>query len=299
MTNPSKSLTDSTLQRQPKGKLENFINISPINKFLSIGKPTITVLRLQGIIGKFGTRAGITLDNITKEIEEAFAPSNLLAVCLIINSPGGSPVQSELISKKILHLSSQKKVPVYSFIEDLAASGGYWLACSGREIYASKSSIIGSIGVITSGFGFVELIKKIGVERRIFTEGSSKSILDPFSNLKDEDVKILNSAQKEIHKNFTEFIKESRKGKLTQSDEFLFNGAFWAGSIALDYGLIDGIDDVYSFIEQNFGTKINIKHIKQKKSFCKKFIGASSSQYLLDIIHKYEETSMFNRFLGK
>lgn len=240
-------------------------------------KEVIAVLRLSGVIGKVSTmQSGLTLESLNELIEKAFKIKKLKALCLIINSPGGSPVQSELIAKRIRDLAKENKIKIYSFIEDMAASGGYWLACSGDWIYASYSSVIGSIGVVSSGFGFHEAINKLGIERRVYTEGKNKAILDPFKPINKEDLKIIKDLQKQVYEHFVEYVKTRRVGKLTQQDEILFNGEFWAGQTALDYGLIDGIGDMYSIMKEKFGDNIKFQYLCAKQPWLKKKLGMGS-----------------------
>ncbi|MGC0371758.1 MAG: hypothetical protein DGJ47_000458 [Rickettsiaceae bacterium] len=261
--------------RPQSNKFNQLLSILSFNLFKP--KPVVSVLRLEGVIGKVGIgQSGLTLESMDKLITKAFEKDCLQAVCLVINSPGGSPVQSELIAKRITYLAQEKGVPVYSFVEDVAASGGYWLACAGDEIYASVSSIIGSIGVTSRGFGFAEAIKKIGIERRVYTQGKNKSVLDPFKEEQQKDIDIVKSIQKDIHQSFINHVKNSRSNRLTQDDEILFNGEFWSGQVALDYGLIDGIDDLYSFINNKFGKKVKIEPIKNKQPWFKKTLGIDS-----------------------
>lgn len=242
-------------------------------KFFSV-KPAVAVLRLEGVIGKVGAfKTGLTINSLNNLIEKAFKINNLKALCLVINSPGGAPVQAELITNRIIELAAEKDIPVYSFVEDVAASGGYWLACAADKIFVSRSSVIGSIGVIASGFGFSEAIKKIGVERRIYTQGKNKSILDPFMPEKESDSEIVKKVQKEIHEHFISVVKERRKGRLTQSDDILFNGEFWSGQTAIDYGLVDGINNLNSFIKNKFGDEVKIEYIEPKQSWLKKKFG--------------------------
>jgi signal peptide peptidase SppA len=215
---------------------------------------------------------------------------------LVINSPGGSPVQSEFIANRIISLSREKGIKVYSFVEDVAASGGYWLACAGDEIYASKSSIIGSIGVISRGFGFQEAISKLGIERRVYTAGSNKSVLDPFEPAKASDIKMLKGIQKQVHTHFVDYVKSRRKGRLTQADSVLFNGEFWAGESALDFGLIDGICDMYSFIRENFGEKAKIEYVSSKPSWFKRKIGIEVSIDGSSILDSTRSESIKNKF---
>lgn len=240
-------------------------------------KEVIAVLRLNGVIGKVSTvQSGLTLESLNELIEKAFKIKKLKALCLIINSPGGSPVQSELIANRIRELSKENKIKIFSFIEDMAASGGYWLACSGDQIYALRSSIIGSIGVVSSGFGFHEAINKLGIERRVYTEGKNKAILDPFKPINKEDLKIIKNLQKQVYEHFVDYVKTRRVGKLTQQDDILFNGEFWAGQTALDYGLIDGLGDIYSIMKEKFGDNIKFQYLCAKQPWIKKKLGMAS-----------------------
>lgn len=270
----SVSNTKEIINPKRLSKLEHLMSVLP---FDFSNKPVVAVFRLDGVIGKVSSmKSGLSLCSLNKLIEKMFQLDRLDAVCLCINSPGGSPVQSELIYKRIKALAKENEIPVYSFVEDVAASGGYWLACAGEKIFASQSSIIGSIGVITRGFGFQGAIEKMGIERRVITEGKNKSVLDPFSPLKPIDVKIIKDLQKGCYNHFVENVKESRKGKLTQSDDILFNGEFWTGQKALDYGLIDGIDDLYSFIHRRYNSDVKIEYIENKQSWFKRKFGMGS-----------------------
>lgn len=279
-------------------RLDNFISCLTLENFRN-PKPRVSVLRLSGVIGKIGFgRGGLTLENLNELIETAFNKPNLEAVCLVINSPGGSPVQSELIANRIISLSNEKEIPVYSFVEDMAASGGYWLACAGSEIYASQSSIIGSIGVISAGFGFQEAIKKMGIERRIYTQGTNKSVLDPFVPEKKADVEILKKLQKNTHEHFINYVKSRRKNRLTQNDDILFNGDFWSGNSAEDFGLIDGIDNMHNFLKKKFGEKIKIDYINAKESwFKKKFLSGIDADSLVEaVVGKMQEEQIISKF---
>ena len=269
-----------------------------IADFLNIGRNVVSVVNLYGVIGKVGIKGGLNLDSINKQLEDAFKPRNLAAVCLCINSPGGSPVQSELIASRIIQLSEKNQVPVYSFIEDMAASGGYWLACAADEIYASKSSIIGSIGVVSAGFGFVDTMNKLGIERRVYTQGVNKMVLDPFQPAKSEDVKIIGNLQKQVHQHFIDHVKKCRKNRLTQSDDILFNGEFWSGLTAKDFGLIDDIDNLYEFIDKKYGSKVKINHIGLKEPWLKKKLGISlaAEDYMDSLEEKIEQKILTDRF---
>ena len=281
------------------GKFDQILSFLPF--FSKAKKPVIAVLRLKGAIGKgAGFRSGLNLDNLNEIIEKAFKTPKLTAVCLSINSPGGSPVQSELIAKRIRSLADENNIPVYSFIEDVGASGGYWLACAGDKIYASKSSIIGSIGVISSSFGFHDAIEKLGIERRIYTQGKNKSVLDPFLPTKPTDVKLIKQLQKQIHDHFIDYVKSRRKGKLTQDDDFLFNGEFWAGESAHDFGLIDGINDMYSYLKEQFGTDIKIEYMAAKQPWLKRKLGMVNFNLAEDftesLMQKIENKLLGNKF---
>lgn len=272
------------------GKLENFLTALPFG--IGGSKPVVAIFRLEGVIGRVSSvKSGLTLNSLNKLIEKMFKMDKLDAVCLTINSPGGSPVQAEIIANRIINLAKEREIPVYSFVEDVAASGGYWLACAGVKIFASQSSIVGSIGVISSGFGFHEAIEKLGVERRVYTEGKTKSVLDPFKPAKDSDIKIIKKIQRDIHEHFINTVKTRRAGRLTQSDDILFNGEFWAGQTAVDFGLVDGINDVYSFIKEKFGDNVKVEHIEHKQSWLKKRLGLSkiSNELSSNIAHSLVE----------
>ena len=279
------------------GKLDQILSFLPMYRK---SKPTIAILNLTGVIGRMSAmKSGLSLDSLNQLIEKAFKIKNLTAICLIINSPGGSPVQSELIAKRIRTLATEKKVPIYSFVEDCAASGGYWLACAGDQIYASASSIVGSIGVISAGFGFTEAISKLGVERRVYSEGRNKSILDPFMPVQKEDISIIKKIQKQVHEHFIDYVKERRIGKLTQEDDILFNGEFWSGNTALDYGLIDGLDDMYNFIKKKYGD-VTFKYINEKQSWIKKKLGIGDQGIIKEfsdsLIESVDNRVKFDKF---
>lgn len=270
-------------------------------KSLKCGKKNdnIAILPLRGMIShSIMGRGSINFENTKSRIEKAFKDKNTKAVALIINSPGGSPVQTELIYKRLKQLSSEKNIPVYSFIEDVAASGGYWLALAGEEIYASRSSIIGSIGVVSAGFGFHEALKKLGIERRIYCEGTHKSILDPFKPEKPEDIEIIKNIQKDIYSHFTETVQENRKGKLSEIEN-LFDGSFWSGTKALDLGLVDNFGNLYEIMEQKYGKNVVFKEIDSEKSWLKRKLGIESEnifEYIIDkVLSKIEHKIRFGK----
>jgi signal peptide peptidase SppA len=224
--------------------------------------PVVPVLRLSGAIGMATPlRPGLSIATLAEPLQKAFEMSKTPAVALIINSPGGSAVQSSLILKRIRALADEFEKKVHVFLEDVAASGGYYLAIGGDEIYAEPSSIVGSIGVISSGFGFVEAIDKLGIQRRVYTAGRSKAILDPFLPEKPEDIERLLALQRDAHDVFIGAVKERRAGKLKGPDAELFSGAFWSGKQALEFGLIDGISDIRSRMRELYGDDVKLKVI--------------------------------------
>ena len=217
----------------------------------------VPVVRLSGVIGAVTPlRPGMTLAGVAKMLERAFGTRNARAVALVINSPGGSPVQSRQIFLRIRQLAAEKKLPVLVFVEDVAASGGYMIACAGDEIFCDPSSILGSIGVVGGTFGFQELIKKIGVERRLYTAGEHKAMLDPFLPEDPDDVARLKAIQREIHAIFIALVKQSRSARLKGADDALFSGEYWAGESAVSLGLADGIGDLRSTLRARYGEKV-------------------------------------------
>ena len=225
-------------------------------------RTVVPVLRFSGPIGMVTPlRPGLTLAAYAGAIEKAFSLSKLPAVAIVINSPGGSPVQSNLLFKRIRQLAEEKEKRVYVFCEDVAASGGYFLAIAGDEIYADPSSIVGSIGVVSRSFGFVGMLQKLGIERRVYTAGPNKNQLDPFLPEDPEDVARLKSIQQDVHDVFIGLVKERRLGKLNAPDAELFSGAFWSAAKAAELGLIDGITDLRSKMLEIFGEKVRLKVI--------------------------------------
>lgn len=224
--------------------------------------PFVPVLRLSGVIAASGSPlSGSTLSMaaLADPLERAFSASKLPTVAIIINSPGGSPVQSHLIFRRIRALAAEKKKRVYVFCEDVAASGGYFIAMAGDEIYADPSSIVGSIGVITAGFGFDRAIDKLGIDRRVYTAGLSKSTLDPFMPEQANDVERIKALQRDIHDVFIGVVKERRGALLKGSDADLFSGAFWSGPRAVEHGLIDGITDLRTKMRALHGDKVKLR----------------------------------------
>jgi signal peptide peptidase SppA len=221
------------------------------------GTPLVPVVRLAGVIGAVTPlRPGVSLAGLAKTLERAFSFKNARAVALLINSPGGSPVQSRQIYLRIRQLAEEKRLPVLVFVEDIAASGGYMIACAGDEIFCDPSSILGSIGVVGGSFGMTELIKKIGVERRLYTAGEHKAMLDPFLPENLDDVARLKAIQRDIHAIFIALVKSSRGGRLRGTDDELFTGEYWAGEKSVALGLADGIGDLRSTLRARFGEKV-------------------------------------------
>jgi signal peptide peptidase SppA len=238
------------------------------------GTTVVPVVRLSGVIGAVTPlRPGMTLAGVAKTLERAFAVNDAKAVALVINSPGGSPVQSRQIYLRIRQLAQEKNLPVLVFVEDVAASGGYMIACAGDEIFCDPSSILGSIGVVGSSFGFTELIKKIGVERRLYTSGEHKATLDPFLPENPDDVARLKAIQREIHGTFIELVRASRGARLKGADDLLFTGEYWAGERAVALGLADSIGDLRSTLRARFGDKVVTPLIAPSSGFLAGLLG--------------------------
>jgi signal peptide peptidase SppA len=221
------------------------------------GAAVVPVVRLSGLIGAVTPlRPGMSLAGVARTLERAFSMKNAKAVALAINSPGGSPVQSRQIYLRIRQLAAEKKLPVLVFVEDVAASGGYMIACAGDEIFCDPSSIMGSIGVVGGSFGFQEMIKRIGVERRLYTAGEHKGMLDPFLPENPDDVARLKAIQRDIHALFIALVKQSRGARLKGSDDVLFTGEYWAGETSVSLGLADAIGDLRSTLRARYGDKV-------------------------------------------
>lgn len=266
--------------------------------------PVVSVMRLAGMISPSSQpfRGALNLPGIAANIERACTLPGVLAVALQINSPGGSPVQSALIAKRVRAVAKEHELPVFAFVEDVAASGGYWLACAADEIYAERSSIVGSIGVVSAGFGFEEAIKKIGVERRLYHQGRNKAMLDPFRPEDPDDVERLHGLQKEIHEAFIDHVRDRRGKRLKGEDDVLFNGDVWTGKKALELGLIDGLGDLRSVMRDRFGEKVQLPVVGGERSWLKRRLGLSAigSADTYDIasgaLAAVEERALWSRF---
>ncbi|WP_341367125.1 S49 family peptidase [Yoonia sp. BS5-3] len=252
-------------------------------------EPFVAVIRLQGAISNGGR--GLDNPGLTPVIEKAFGKGKPAAIALEINCPGGSPVQSSLIAARIRRLADEKKIPVFAFVEDVAASGGYWLACAADEIFVDDCSITGSIGVISAGFGAPEALAKYGIERRVHTAGKSKSQLDPFKKESPADVKKLKSWLGDIHETFIAYVKSRRGTKLSDHPD-LFTGEIFVGKNGVDAGLVDGIGHLAPVMKERFGDKIKFRRYGQKKPLLARF----GSQIVGDTLASIEERAAFARF---
>jgi signal peptide peptidase SppA len=235
--------------------------------------PVVPVVRLSGVIassGLLGNRS-LSIETVAPLLKRAFDMRGAKAVALAINSPGGSPVQSALIGQRIRLLADEKNLKVIAFVEDVAASGGYWLACAADEIIVDPHSIVGSIGVISAGFGFQDLIGRIGVERRVYTSGERKSMLDPFRPQKPEDVERLMRLQAEIHDGFKDWVRQRRASKLNGDEQLLFSGEFWTGRRGVQLGLVDGLGELRSTLQARYGAKVNLPVIGPRRRLLSRF----------------------------
>lgn len=230
------------------------------------GAPVVAVVKLHGVITPTPSplsRGTINIATVESALNRAFDHDRLKAVALAINSPGGAPTQSALVSERIRELAKRKKVPVLAFCEDVAASGGYWIACAADEIFAHASSLVGSIGVVTAGFGLNGLLDRMGVERRVYTAGAHKVRLDPFRPEKDEDVEWLKSLQSQLHDQFVSWVRERRGDRLTDGED-LFTGEIWTGARAADLGLLDGVGNLRAVINERYpGAEISVAEPKR------------------------------------
>jgi signal peptide peptidase SppA len=242
------------------------------------GIAVVPVVRLSGVIGAVTPlRPGMSLTGVARTLERAFEMKNAKAVALVINSPGGSPVQSRQIYVRIRQLAAEKKLPVLVFVEDVAASGGYMIACAGDEIFCDPSSILGSIGVVGGAFGFQDLIKKIGVERRLYTAGAHKAMLDPFLPENPDDVARVKALQREIHAIFITLVKQSRGSRLKGTDDILFTGEYWAGETSVSLGLADAIGDLRSTLRARYGDKVLTPVIAPATGMLSSLLGRKSA----------------------
>ena len=259
-------------------------------------KTRINIVGLRGVIGDLGRfQKGLTLENCASILDKAFSFKKPSVVVIKVNSPGGSPVQSELIHNRIRNLSKKNNVKVITIAEDVAASGGYMLMCAGDTLIANKSSIVGSIGVISASFGFKKLIDKLGIKRRVFTKGDRKSFLDPFEEVSKKDIDKLIKVQDSIFENFKDLVSKNRKKKIDPKK--VFNGEFWTGEQAKKLGLVDSNEELNSYIEKHYGKKLKIRKIEEKKSFIKNILNNQISNN--DIVDQLTEALRENSFWSR
>ena len=261
-------------------------------------KKIVSHIKLSGVIGNVGKfKQGIDFSGQEEIISKAFSLKKASCVAITINSPGGSPVQSHLIYNFIRRQAKKNKKKVIVFAEDVAASGGYLIACAGDEIYANSSSIVGSIGVISASFGFQDVIKKIGIQRRVYTAGKNKSTLDPFKEEKDEDIQRIKKLQLELHSDFINLVKKSRGSKLKDPEKNnTFTGEFWSGAASLKLGLIDGIGNAEQVLREKFGENIVIKKLEKPKGFIARKLSASVDNQIDNIANAIEERALWQKF---
>ena len=249
-----------------------------IKRLFGKAPPTVNLIRLEGaIMAGRSYASAFNAKSLEPTLKKAFR-KGVSAVALAINCPGGQPVQAALIASRIRELAAEHNIPVLAFCEDVAASGGYWLACAADEIYADENSLVGSIGVIMSGFGAPKAIAKLGLERRVYTAGASKSTNDPFKPEKPEDVKRLKVILEEMHDSFKAQVRQARRGKLKTDEKQIFDGSFWTGKKALELGLIDGLGHARAVLKARFGNKVEIRDISTPKSFGQRWLGLGALQ---------------------
>ncbi len=267
--------------------------------------PVVPVVRLSGVIGiSTPLKPGLTVASVARSLDRAFSTSKARAVALAINSPGGSAAQSHLIHRRIRQLAEEKNLPVIAFIEDVGASGGYMIACAADEIVCDGSSIVGSIGVVGGSFGFQHLIEKLGIERRLYTSGERKAMLDPFLPENPEDVARLKKIQEEIHGTFIALVKERRAGKLSGPEKDLFSGEYGTGKRALELGLVDSTGDLRSTLRQRYGDKVRTPLIADRGFFGRRVPGVDGSAGLLrsepglaeDVVSALEARAIWARY---
>jgi len=271
-------------------------------------RPVVPVVRLSGVIGAVTPlRPGLTLLGVSRLLQRAFDTRGAKAVALSINSPGGSPVQSHQIYTRVRQLADEKKLPVLVFVEDVAASGGYMIACAGDEIICDPSSIVGSIGVVGGSFGFGGLIEKLGIERRLYTSGRHKAMLDPFLPENPDDVARLKALQGEIHAMFIALVKRSRGAKLKGDEDELFSGAYWTGQSSIALGLSDAIGDLRSVLRARYGEKVHTPLIAPARGLLSGMLGRRPAADALaditgsglsaeDLVSAHEARAVWSRY---
>ena len=269
-----------------------------LRRRLGRGGPVVPVVKLHGVIAADLRPGRISIASVAPLLGRAFAMKAAPAVVIVINSPGGSPVQSRLISKRIRDLADEHRKPVLVFVEDAAASGGYFIAVAGDEIIADPSSIVGSIGVIYAGFGFTGVLEKLGVERRVYTAGRNKSTLDPFLPAKETDIDRIKGLEEDIHQVFIGHVKARRGDKLKADDDTLFTGEWWTGMRGLELGLVDALGDLHQVLRDRFGEEVRIRTIAEKRplfSLPRFGLGAFGGGLALDALAAIEDRALWSR----
>ncbi len=262
--------------------------------------PTVPLVRLTGVIGMRARPVGpetLTAAGLRPVLRRAFSTRGAKAVALAINSPGGAPVQCGLMAREIRHLAGKHDLPVLAFVEDIAASGGYWLACAADEIFAWSSSIVGSIGVINASFGFPRLLERFGIERRVYAEGRHKGMMDPFSPVREADAAVLQAVLKDIQADFREHVQDRRGARLKHDPEEIFSAAVWSGRSALELGLVDGLGEAGTVLRERFGEKVRIRDLTPKRRWFRPALGAGDSARLtLGLLDALEERTLYARY---
>lgn len=282
------------------GLVDDLLQALPVERFRN-PPPQVAVLRFDGLIGARGARS-LSLRRFAGAIERAFNLRNLKAVALAINSPGGAPAQSSLLFRRLRQFAAEKDVPILAFVEDVAASGGYWLALAADEIFAEETSLIGSIGVITASFGLAEAMRKIGVQRRLYTAGDSKSLLDPFLTEDPRGVERLAALQRDMHETFKDMVRARRGMKLKAEERDIFSGEVFTGRRAVELGLIDGIGELRDVMRQRYGERIRLRPIEPERrrfSILRRFSIPRRPDFgdaAVDLLARLEEHMIWARF---
>ena len=267
-----------------------------LKRLLKRGRTTIPVVRLHGVIAAEQRQGRLNIASVAPLLKRAFAIKSAPAIAIVVNSPGGSPVQSRLIAKRIRDLAEEHEKPVLVFVEDAAASGGYFIAVAGDEIIVDPSSIVGSVGVIMAGFGFVGTLEKLGIERRVHTAGNNKSTLDPFLPEKASDIERIKQFETDIHNVFIDVVKSRRGSKLKAADDVLFTGEWWTGMRGVELGLVDALGDLHETLTTRYGQEVVLKVIEPKRPwFGLPRIGFSTSGLVTDLAATIEDRAVWAR----
>ncbi len=273
---------------------ERLASLAPLRR-----RPVVPVVRMAGVVGmpKLG-RGGLSLAALDRPLRRAFAVRGAVAVALVVDSPGGSAAQASLIAARIRALAAEKELPVLAFVEDIAASGGYWLACAADEIHADPCSILGSIGVISAGFGFAEAIGRLGIERRVHTKGERKAFLDPFREERPEDLAVLDELQEDLYERFKAFVRERRGGRLRIAEEELFSGRVWSGRRAAAFGLVDGLGEMRGILRERYGDELRLRLVNPpRQPWWRGFSPAGAGEALADaLLERAEERLLRSRY---